>query len=229
MFSSPSAAATRRRRRSCRVVALAVGPGLALLGGCGAPTGHTAAAPPPVTQPTAHRSGEDVRPRALGDLPAPPRGHRLSVGVADGVVPDGVTVFDETHPAVTRLDPDLLAALRAAGRAAGSDGVRLDVHSGWRSRRYQEELFDEAVEEYGSEAEAAAWVARPGTSAHEAGDAVDLGPDEADRWLSTHGAAYGLCQVYRNEPWHFELRPQAVDDGCPAMYADPTEDPRMRR
>ena len=51
----------------------------------------------------------------------------------------------------------------------------------------------------------------------------------ADAWLSEHGAAYGLCQIYGNEPWHYELRPEAVDHGCPPMYADPTHDPRMQR
>ena len=43
-------------------------------------------------------------------------------------------------------------------------------------------------------------------------------------WLSGHGARYGLCQIYGNEPWHYELR----SGGCPPMYADPTDDPRMR-
>lgn len=52
-------------------------------------------------------------------------------------------------------------------------------------------------------------------------------PDAAAR-LSEHGAAYGLAQVYGNESWHGELRPDAVDDGCTPMYADPAEDPRMR-
>ena len=61
------------------------------------------------------------------------------------------------------------------------------------------------------------------------GDAVDIGPFEATTWLSEHGARYGLCQIYRNESWHFELRPDAVDSGCPRMYADPTHDPRMQR
>ena len=46
-------------------------------------------------------------------------------------------------------------------------------------------------------------------------------------WLSRHGAEYGLCRIYRNEPWHYELRPEAIDDGCPSMYADPRHDPRM--
>ena len=81
---------------------------------------------------------------------------------------------------------------------------------------------------YGSRAKAARWVARPGTSVHEAGGAVDVGPDLAAAWLSLHGRAYGLCQTYRNEPWHYELRRRAAAHGCPAMYADPTRDPRMR-
>jgi zinc D-Ala-D-Ala carboxypeptidase len=61
------------------------------------------------------------------------------------------------------------------------------------------------------------------------GDAVDLGPADATAWLSEHGSEYGLCQTYRNEPWHYELRPAATGRGCPSMYADPTDDPRMRQ
>ncbi len=71
-------------------------------------------------------------------------------------------------------------------------------------------------------------MATPKTSAHVAGEAVDLGPSASAAWLSRNGARYGLCQIYRNEPWHFELRPDAVEDGCPTMYADPTKDPRMQ-
>ena len=47
-------------------------------------------------------------------------------------------------------------------------------------------------------------------------------------WLSEHGADHGLCQIYGHEPWHYELRPGAIDDGCPPVYADPTEDPKMQ-
>ena len=61
------------------------------------------------------------------------------------------------------------------------------------------------------------------------GNAVDIGPPAAARWLSAHSAGYGLCQIYANEPWHYELRPAAVDWGCPARYPDPTHDPRMQR
>lgn len=152
------------------------------------------------------------------------------VDEADGVIPDGVavSVFDEERPAVGRLDPDLLDALRRAATDAEADGVGLRVNSGWRSPEHQQQLLDDAVVEYGSQEEAARWVATVETSAHVPGDAVDIGPVAATAWLSEHGAAHGLCQIYRNEPWHYELRPDAVDDGCPPMYADPTEDPRMQ-
>jgi LAS superfamily LD-carboxypeptidase LdcB len=130
---------------------------------------------------------------------------------------------------VANLDPALLAALSQAATDAAESGVEFFVNSGWRSPEYQEQLFREAVSEYGSEAEAARWVATPETSPHVSGDAVDLGPANATAWLSEHGAAYGLCQIYGNEPWHYELRPEAVGQGCPSMYADPTQDPRMQR
>lgn len=146
----------------------------------------------------------------------------------DGVVPDGVTVFDDRYPAVVKLDPTLLNALRRAARDAAQDGVTFYVNSGWRSTRYQEQLLQEAVLTYGGARQAARWVATPATSAHVSGEAVDLGRSDATAWLSRHGAGYGLCQIYRNEPWHYELRPQAAAQGCPAMYADPTHDPRMR-
>jgi LAS superfamily LD-carboxypeptidase LdcB len=109
------------------------------------------------------------------------------------------------------------------------NGVEFVVDSGWRSREYQERLLQEAVSKYGSERKAARWVASPDTSAHVSGDAVDLGPSAATAWLSAHGAAYGLCQIYGNEPWHYELRPEAVEHGCPPMYADAARDPRTRQ
>ncbi len=166
--------------------------------------------------------------------PAPPHeslhgDHHGALGEADGVVPDGVTVFDDEYPAVANLDPALLRALRRAATDAARGGVKFYVDSGWRSPEYQEQLLDEAISKYGSREEAAQWVATPDTSAHVSGDAVDIGPSDATAWLSGHGAKYGLCRIYSNEPWHYELRPEAIDHGCPPMYADPTHDPRLRR
>jgi D-alanyl-D-alanine carboxypeptidase len=154
---------------------------------------------------------------------------RGPLGEADGAVPDGTTVFDGEVPGVANLDSDLLGALRQAATDAANDGVELVVDSGWRSPEYQERLLREAISKYGSEEEATRWVATPNTSAHVMGNAVDIGPSGAAAWLSAHGAEYGLCQIYGNEPWHYELRPEAIDHGCPPMYADPTHDPRMQQ
>jgi zinc D-Ala-D-Ala carboxypeptidase len=155
--------------------------------------------------------------------------HRRLLGEADGAIPDGTTVFDEDVPGVAKLDPALLEALRQAAIDATDDGVQFFVDSGWRSPEYQEHLLREAVSKYGSEEAAARWVATPRTSPHVSGDAVDIGHSNAVAWLSAHGAEYGLCQIYGNEPWHYELRPGATGHGCPAVYADPTHDPRMQR
>jgi zinc D-Ala-D-Ala carboxypeptidase len=169
----------------------------------------------------------------IGVLRSPDSGrrsdHRRPLGEADGAVPDGTTVFEDAIPAVANLDPDLLGALRQAASDAADDAVTFFVDSGWRSPGYQEQLLHEAVVKYGSKEEAARWVASPEASAHVSGDAVDIGRSDAAAWLSEHGADYGLCQIYRNEPWHYELRPEAVDHVCPPMYADPTRDPRSQQ
>ncbi|MFA4928447.1 MAG: M15 family metallopeptidase [Patulibacter sp.] len=148
-------------------------------------------------------------------------------GEADGHVPDGTTVFDDDVPAVAKLDRALLDAVRQAATDAADDGITVLVNSGWRTPKYQARLLREAVSTYGSEAEAARWVATAKSSPHVSGDAIDVGPYDAQAWLSEHGAAYGLCRIYDNEPWHYELRRGAVRNGCPPTYADPTADPRM--
>jgi len=148
------------------------------------------------------------------------------LGEADGAVPPGTTVFADL-PAVANLDPPFLSALRQAARDAAADGVAFRVNSGWRSPAYQDRLRHQAIAKYGSAAEAARWVATPDKSAHVRGEAIDLGPAAAQEWLVRHGARYGLCQIYRNEPWHYELRSEAADHGCPPMYADPSQDPRL--
>ena len=228
-----------RRARSTIPAALVVS--AALVGALGfqtlAPSASSLASPSPsVASPSAeatvHESPAPEEPPIaappLGRRADPPAGDRATgLGEADGAVPEGVAVFDGAVPAVAHLDPALVGALRRAASDAAADGVTFAVTSGWRSPAYQAHLLRDAVSTYGSEAEAARWVATPETSAHVSGDAVDLG-SAAAAWLVRNGAAYGLCPVYDNEPWHYERRPDAADKGCPARYADPTHDPRMR-
>ena len=205
-----------RRSGSAVLVALALAALAAVLG-----HQSSAATPSAASSSTASRPA-DQPPRLAAASAA---GSPLE---DDGDVPDGLTVFDDDVPAVANLDPALLDALRRAATQASADGITFVVNSGWRSREYQDRLLREAVAEYGSAEEAARWVATADTSPHVRGDAVDLGRWDATAWLSQHGAGYGLCQIYDNEPWHYELRPDAVVHGCPARYADAAHDPRMQ-
>jgi len=218
-YSEPARTAARRTRSTILPALVVISAALVgVLGYQSLAVSTSSATSPFAAEPRAHRSDDSLH----GDH------HRAPVE-ADGVVPDGVTVFDRDYSAVANLDPALLRALRQAATDATGDGVEFYVDSGWRSPEYQEQLLDEAVSKYGSAKEAARWVATPNTSAHVSGDAVDIGHFDATSWLSKHGARYGLCQIYGNEPWHYELRPDAIDHSCPPMYADPTHDPRMQR
>ena len=151
--------------------------------------------------------------------PAPKGLAHVRSGGDQPPIGDGGSPFNVDEPTIGNLDPDLLDAIEAAARDAQDDGVRLLITSGWRSREHQQRLFDEAVSTYGSEEEALRYVSTPDTSAHVTGDAVDIGPTEADDWLSQHGADYGLCQIFANEIWHFELA-TAPGGRCPDMLPD---------
>jgi D-alanyl-D-alanine carboxypeptidase len=233
-YSQPARTTTRRLPRILVAGLLVVVAAIAAALGYPLLTSSSSTAASPTDVPRSEQPRPQRAPRqAVGEAASPidiPRGeHHGALGEADGVVPDGTTVFDDEIPGVANLDPALLGALRQAATDAADDGVEFFVTSGWRSSEYQNQLLREAVSTYGSEEEAARWVATPTTSPHVSGDAVDIGPFDATVWLSKHGAEYGLCQIYRNEPWHYELRPKAIEHGCPPMYADPTHDPRMQQ
>jgi len=142
------------------------------------------------------------------------------IDIADGYIPEGEWIsLDDDVPAITGLDQALLDATRAAAADAAADGIEFRVTSGWRSAEYQQQLLDDAVLEYGSLDEARRFVSTPEGSNHVTGRAIDIGPTDADSWLSQHGSDYGLCQVYANEMWHFELTIEPGDE-CPQMLPD---------
>ncbi|KPG47000.1 peptidase [Mycobacteroides immunogenum] len=138
-----------------------------------------------------------------------------------GEEPDGgalaapVSPFDTTSLAVIRLDP-LLRAVQDAANSAAADGVTLLITSGWRSRAFQQQLLDDAVQTYGSLAVARQWVATPDESHHVLGKAVDIGPAAAYGWMLAHSTQFGLCQVFANEKWHYELTADA-EGQCPPL------------
>ena len=176
------------------------------LSGCTATGGGSAAL---ADAPSVSAPSGDAPPSDLSGLTA-----------EDGYIPDGASVsLDDGVPAVQRLDPHLLDALRAADADAESRGTTITIADGWRSERYQEYLFARAVEQYGSEEEASKWVKRGADSTHVSGDAVDIATADAMDFLNRFGAEWGLCQVYANEAWHFELRTEPGGE-CPAQEAD---------
>ncbi len=122
------------------------------------------------------------------------------------------------------IDPQLLVRFQAAKAAAEKDGQKIYIASGFRTLERQRYLFAAAVKKYGSEAEAAKWVAPPYVSHHPWGLAIDVNyPNEpvGAGWLEVNGARFGLCRVYENEWWHFE--PVIAPGGtCPALVPNAT-------
>ena len=117
------------------------------------------------------------------------------------------------------LREDAAAALAEMGRAAKKDGITLDVSSTYRSYETQERTFNYWVSVDGLE-EAERESARPGTSQHQLGAAVDFGNIEDSyaltdgcKWLNAHAEEYGWSLSfpqgyedvtgYRWECWHF--------------------------
>lgn len=116
------------------------------------------------------------------------------------------------------FDPSLLAPMRGTAGLDQRLAVVVDtlvraargavwVVSGWRSHDDQESLWAHAVAEHGSPEAADDWVARPGTSMHERGLAVDLGGDLALARRLIADLQLPLTAPLPNEPWHFELAP----------------------
>ena len=82
--------------------------------------------------------------------------------------------------------------------AAKKDGVDLGIESGMRTRAEQQKLWDR----YGHNT---ARVARPGTSNHEKGNAIDFkNTPGALAWLKQHAPSFGLHN-YPKEAWHYSL------------------------
>lgn len=113
------------------------------------------------------------------------------------------------------------SALREMGQAAKKDGITLTISSSYRSYEYQNRTFNYWADIDGEEI-AETYSARPGTSQHQLGTAVDFGSIDdsfADTkqsdWLSNHAAEYGWSLSfplgyedvtgYKWESWHYRF------------------------
>lgn len=107
-----------------------------------------------------------------------------------------------------------LARFLSDAREAGHN---ITINSGYRSPEHQARLYEEALTKYGSEQAARQWVAPPGRSRHNHGEAADLAyaTDEARAWAHENARNYGMHFRMSHEPWHIE--PMSTSNGQQAV------------
>lgn len=129
-----------------------------------------------------------------------------------------------------RFDARAIDAITALCEAAHKDGAMLFIISAYRTDATQQRLFNNEVNavkrdnpslsQEQAEVKAATEVARPGTSEHQLGLAVDFNSVEQNfedtkesKWLEEHAHEYGFIMRYPKdkqditaviyEPWHY--------------------------
>ena len=143
--------------------------------------------------------------------------------ISEQYVPDSLRKT-QVHGMSQSMREEAAAALEELFQAAQSEGVKLSSVSGYRSYSKQSLIYSRKVGRTGSEAEADKLVARPGTSEHQLGLAMDLATRDSstlsERFASTAEGqwVYANCQRfgfivrylkgyedvtgYSYEPWH---------------------------
>lgn len=124
-----------------------------------------------------------------------------------------------------KLQPAAATAYDKMLKAASKDGVKIRLVSGYRSYTRQAELHNYYTEIYGS-SYAQRIAAKPGTSEHQTGLALDVGNTNKEcglqacfastavgKWVAKNGQKYGFILRYPKgqesvtgyayEPWHF--------------------------
>ena len=117
------------------------------------------------------------------------------------------------------LNSTAAEALKELAIAAGASGVTLIAASAYRSYSYQADIYSRNVREMGQEA-ADRESAKPGSSQHQTGFALDFGPIDdsfaktaAGRWMAANASRFGwslsypdgyeALTGYRWESWHY--------------------------
>lgn len=110
----------------------------------------------------------------------------------------------------------MLPAIQALIAAAPG---KITVTSGIRSRAEQQRLYDAYKAGKGNLA------AKPGTSKHESGQAVDLHfeNDAVRQWAHANAAKFGLVFPIQGEPWHVEMASAKKGGAVPAAQPAPAK------
>lgn len=151
--------------------------------------------------------------------------------IPDGFDPE-LALIDKAYAgfANAQFDARAIDALHALCDAAKADGIKLTIISAYRTNEFQTGNFNRKVDRVmaanpsltreQAEIEAATVVARPGTSEHQVGLAVDFNSVEQSfkntktyQWLEEHCTDYGFIIRYTAEkqdktgiipePWHY--------------------------
>jgi LAS superfamily LD-carboxypeptidase LdcB/uncharacterized protein YoxC len=141
------------------------------------------------------------------DIPAN-SGQRRSEQGGNGNLPDSAL---ESIGGNHKLQPAAAAAYKKMVAAAQKDGVVWTITDSYRPLAVQERLAKEkGLYSQGGLA------ARPGTSNHGWGTALDLGgganklDTKQNNWLQQHAAEFGFKTIPR-EPWHWEFKGGGID------------------
>lgn len=140
----------------------------------------------------------------------------MAYAVGGATRPDSFSGMDEQFSgALSRMFADAPENIRSS----------LKVSSGFRSKQRQAQLWADALQKYGSADRARKWVAPPGRSQHNHGNAADLKflSDDARKWAHENASKYGLAFPLSNENWHIELAGARMNDKVARAPLDPVE------
>ena len=122
-----------------------------------------------------------------------------------------ITVVTVDGRPVERSTGNAYIAMQAA---ASSAGVSLRIVSGFRTMAEQEYFYGCYVNCNCNNCNLAA---RPGTSNHQSGHALDLNTSDGGvlNWLNNNGARFGFSRTVPSEAWHWEWWGNAADVPSP--------------
>ena len=138
----------------------------------------------------------------------------------DGWEPDDLQMINHDANTAHYLRKEAADAWEQLYAAAKQDGIAVNVVSSFRTQAYQEMLFNSYLE---IDPDAASYSARPRSSEHELGLALDLSYDDQlhddlqtsvlGQWMEKHAYQYGWIVRYPEgkeditqyiyEPWHY--------------------------
>lgn len=160
----------------------------------------TAAAMRPVTQKLSEMP--DILQNVLD---AGSVANRSSGGFDLASIRQGNAILEGSSPALMQRMSKMMADMPADLQG------QVKIFSAYRSPEKQKSLWDAALNKYGSPEAARKWVAPPGSSNHNYGNAFDLKyqTDAARQWMHQNAGQYGLQFPMRHEPWHIEPKSDA--------------------